>query len=103
MYSSGGDDIDKNDAFKLSCRKGKLDVCRWLYTLGVDTHAYDDGAFVSSCESSRIEVAKWFYSLGGADIHAEDDFAFTSSCQKLWENPLIVIIAELCTYCTSML
>ena len=79
----------------MSCRKGKLDVCRWLYTLGVDTHAYDDGAFVSSCESSRIEVARWFYSLGDFDIHAEDDFAFTSSCQKLWENPLIVIIVNL--------
>ena len=41
----------------------------------------DEWAFRSSCRCNRIEVAKWLYSLGNVDIKVCNDTAFRMVCE----------------------
>src|SRR6056297_1461905 len=103
-------DIHYNDeeAFRLSCLYGHIEIAKWLIQLGheegrpIDIHARYESAFCFSCGNGNLEVAKWLIQLTfpkviqrgstGAppqygkdegypiDIHAQDEYAFRLSC-----------------------
>jgi hypothetical protein len=48
----------------------------------------DDKTFRISCAKGRLEVAKWLYSLGGVNIYAWDNYAFKYSRERGHSNVL---------------
>lgn len=88
LFQLGDVDIHTRDelAFISSCRRGYLDIAKWLYQLGVDIHAQNDRAFRVACSEDNLNVAKWLYQLGGVAIHAHDDFAFRVACYYGHDN-----------------
>lgn len=81
VYSLRNEQIDI--PFLLICKIGRLDVVKWLYSLGkVDIHIENDIdiAFAYSCENGHFDLAKYLYSLGDVDIHTHENYAFDYSC-----------------------
>ena len=66
--------------FAWNCKKGNLDVAKWLYSRGVDIHADNEHAFRTACKNGHLDVARWLHSLGDIDIHVDDEYAFRKSC-----------------------
>jgi ankyrin repeat protein len=65
--------ITKNEyAFQLSCKKGHIEIAKWLVSLGINFHANNELAFQVCCEKGHIEIAKWLVELG-IDVHTRND------------------------------
>lgn len=71
IYSFGGIKIKNkgNKLFVLICKKGHLELAKWLLTLnlGTNIHYQNDKAFRLASLNKSIETARWIYSLGGVD------------------------------------
>lgn len=63
------------------CRRGYLNLAKYMHALGTDIHENDDDAFLSSIENNHTEVAKWLVSVG-VDIHTNNDYAFKRCCRN---------------------
>jgi len=105
-YKKHKQHINKNIAFRWSCKHGYLNIAKWLYSLGgVDLHADDDHVFKCcsrvqwlyslekniqaqngkiifqiSCENGHLNVAQWLHSLGNINHKEIDKYIFRKSC-----------------------
>ncbi len=70
------------NAFMCCCHNGRIDVAKWLYSLGViDIHADEDTSFDGSCYNGHLEIAQWLYSMDGKiNIHIYNERTFQGSC-----------------------
>jgi hypothetical protein len=73
---------DIQEEFENACRRGRLEVAKWLVSLGgVNIYSIRNNAFRWACQFNHLEVAKWLVSLG-VDIHTDNDIAFRIACDK---------------------
>ena len=72
-------------AFRWSCFKGHLEVCKFLIQIdkNIDIHAENEYAFRWSCSDGHLEVCKFLIQLDkNIDIRAENEAAFNWSKQN---------------------
>ena len=90
--------IHTNDeeAFRMACNYGNLEVVKWLYSLGknykdigiIDIHILKEDAFKSACENNHLNVIKYLLSIGNRidkkpiDIYLNNDEMLLSACCK---------------------
>ena len=80
-----------NDEFIDACRKGQLDVVKYLLasdelTEHADIHASNDEGFVCACRYGHLEIVKYLLTSAEltelVDIHARNDEGFRSACAQ---------------------
>lgn len=72
----------KYDSLKYACIEGKLDLAKWLVSIGVDIYYLTPGDFLKLCMNGHFETAKWICSLR-SDIIGENQVI--TYCSKLGE------------------
>lgn len=65
LYSLGGYNEDTlNNAFICSCKRGFLEVSKWLFLTGkINIHFKKDSAFINTCHNGFKETAEWLREL----------------------------------------
>lgn len=83
-YGSTSSCFNSELPFRLCCKNGKLEVAKWLDSLGVNIHVADDICFRMACSNGHPEVAKWLVSKGNVNIEYSNgciiDDIFILSC-----------------------
>jgi hypothetical protein len=55
--------VNNELAFRQSCKFGRIDIAKWLYSLGVNIHVDDNYVFYQSCISNDLKMIRWLNSL----------------------------------------
>ena len=82
----GDQNIADNQGFHLACCNNKLDIAKFIYSLGNFNKIFGyTHAFNGTCENGHINMAKWLYSFG--QIHNTPnkfnyDDSFTYCCKN---------------------
>lgn len=84
-----------NEAFGICCKKGHIDMAKWLYDVSlskpetrIDININSEFAFRVSCKYGHKEIAEWLYNLSKIngntkiDIHKRSNYAFKKSCEN---------------------
>ena len=66
-----------DSAFMNACYGGCLDVAQWLFAQFGVSGAFRQRVLKGTCAFGRLQVVKWLVSLGGMNIHANDNYAFS--------------------------
>jgi ankyrin repeat protein len=67
--------------FRWACMNGHLEVVKYLVSLGVNIHTMEEWGFRLACQNGHLEVVKYLVSLG-VDIHAMEEWGFRSACEN---------------------
>lgn len=70
-----------NDAFSFACRKGRLDMVKFMVSKGVDPRAEMDQAFRFASMEGHLNVVKFLVDQG-ANIHVYKDEAFNAASKN---------------------
>lgn len=69
------------DVFELTCLYGKLDVAKWLVSIGVKIDSNNNQPFKSALFNQKTNVAKWITTLDGFNFRYYDDL-FDEMCRR---------------------
>lgn len=70
-----------DEAFRVACSNERLQVAKWLYSLGINVNSESDFIFRCSCCFGRLRIAKWLYKLG-VNIDMSINFIFATVCEN---------------------
>lgn len=76
------DEINLDEYFLEICKKGRLDIVQWLYSLNKHYNIYH--GFKYSCRYGHRNIAQWIYDLNIMDINTNIELyneAFIESCK----------------------
>lgn len=59
----------------------RLDVLKWLHSIGIDIHSGHEVAFREACLHGHKDIIEYIYSIGETDIHVYNDKAFVNACE----------------------
>jgi len=74
---------EEDEAFRLACFNGHLDIVKWLLTLEdkPNINAKNDEAFIQSCANGQLDIIKWLLTLEDKpNIRNQNDNAFKLAC-----------------------
>ncbi len=88
LLENGADfHADRDFAFRISCREGRLEAVKFLLEKGADIHSLDDYAFRYASERGHLEIVKYLIEQG-ADFSAAFDRALSRA--KWFRNREVV-------------